>query len=163
MNINYDINIYSLHFNQVPEPSVSGEEVFAGKRVVVFGLPGAFTPTCSTKQVPGFDNLYNEILSKGVDEVYCTTVNDGFVMKSWFENLGVENVKYLADGSGHFARRLGMLVSKDNLGFGLRSWRYAAVINNGVIEDFLPEDGICDNCDTDPYEQSTPENLLSVL
>lgn len=163
MNINYDINMDSVYFNQTPEDSISGNEVFADKRVVVFGLPGAFTPTCSSKQVPGFNKLYNEILSKGIDEVYCTTVNDGFIMKAWFKFLGIENLKYLADGSGHFARRLGMLVSKENLGFGYRSWRYAAVINNGVIETFLPEDGICDNCDTDPYEHSTPENLLSQL
>jgi peroxiredoxin len=163
MNINYDINMNSLVFDNRPGPSIQGSGVFSGKRVVVFGLPGAFTPTCSSKQVPGFDSHYAQILTKGIDEVYCTSVNDGFVMAKWFQDLGVEHVKYLADGTGQFARRLGMLVTKDNLGFGYRSWRYAAVINDGVIETFLPEDGICDNCETDPYEESTPENLLSQL
>mgnify|MGYP001157275420 FL=1 len=163
MNINYDINMNTLTFDNKPDPAIQGSGVFSGKRVVVFGLPGAFTPTCSSQQVPGFEKHYAQILAKGIDEVYCTSVNDGFVMKSWFADLGIEHVKYLADGSGQFARRLGMLVYKDNLGFGVRSWRYAAVINDGVIEDFLPEDGICDNCETDPYEMSTPENLLTVL
>jgi peroxiredoxin len=84
-------------------------------------------------------------------------------MKAWFESQDVKNLKFLADGSGQFARRIGMLVHKDNLGFGVRSWRYAAIINDGVIEVFLPEQGICDNCDFDPYEESTPENLMSQL
>ena len=145
MNINYDINSPTLRFDNLPDGVLRAEDVFNDKRVVVFGLPGAFTPTCSSK------------------EVYCTSVNDGFTMKAWFEKLNVKNLKFLADGSGQFARRIGMLVHKDNLGFGVRSWRYAAVINNGVIEIFLPEDGICDNCDTDPYEQSTPENLINQL
>ena len=133
MNINYDINMNSLVFDNRPGPPIQGSGIFTGKRVVVFGLPGAFTPTCSSKQVPGFDSHYAQILTKGIDEVYCTSVNDGFVMAKWFQDLGVEHVKYLADGTGQFARRLGMLVTKDNLGFGYRSWRYAAVINDGVV------------------------------
>ena len=133
MNINYDINMNSLVFDNRPGPPIQGSGIFTGKRVVVFGLPGAFTPTCSSKQVPGFDSHYAQILTKGIDEVYCTSVNDGFVMAKWFQDLGVEHVKYLADGTGQFARRLGMLVTKDNLGFGYRSWRYAAVINDGVM------------------------------
>ena len=153
MNINYDIN---------PDTLLIGKH-FHDKRVVVFGLPGAFTPTCSTKQLPGYEEHYSIILDKGIDEVYCTSVNDRFIMDAWFKEQGIENVKILDDGTGQFARRMGMLVTKDNLGFGLRSWRYAAVINNGVIEVFLPEDGICDECAIDPYEQSTPENLLTQL
>ena len=163
MNINYDINSPTLRFDNLPDGVLRAEDVFNGKRVVVFGLPGAFTPTCSSKQVPGFDAVYDELLANDIDEVYCTSVNDGFTMKAWFEKLNVKNLKFLADGSGQFARRIGMLVHKDNLGFGVRSWRDAAVINDGVIEIFLPEDGICDNCDTDPYEQSTPENLINQL
>ena len=163
MNIKYEINSPTLKFDNLPDAVLRAEDVFNDKRVVVSGLPGAFTPTCSSKQVPGFDAVYDELLANDIDEVYCTSVNDGFTMKAWFEKLNVKNLKFLADGSGQFARRIGMLVHKDNLGFGVRSWRYAAVINNGVIEIFLPEDGICDNCDTDPYEQSTPENLISQL
>ena len=163
MNINYDITTPTLRFDNLPDCVLRAEDVFNGKRVVVFGLPGAFTPTCSTKQVPGFDAIYDDLLAQGIDEVYCTSVNDGFTMKAWFESQGVKNLKFLADGSGQFARRIGMLVHKDNLGFGVRSWRYAAIINDGVIEVFLPEQGICDNCDFDPYEESTPENLMSQL
>ena len=163
MNINYDITTPTLRFDNLPDSVLRAEDVFNGKRVVVFGLPGAFTPTCSTKQVPGFDAIYDDLLAQGIDEVYCTSVNDGFTMKAWFESQDVKNLKFLADGSGQFARRIGMLVHKDNLGFGVRSWRYAAIINDGVIEVFLPEQGICDNCDFDPYEESTPENLMSQL
>ena len=163
MNINYDIYTPTLRFDNLPDGVLRAEDVFNGKRVVVFGLPVAFTPTCSTKQVPGFDAIYDDLLAQGIDEVYCTSVNDGFTMKAWFESQDVKNLKFLADGSGQFARRIGMLVHKDNLGFGVRSWRYAAVINDGVIEVFLPEEGICDNCDFDPYQESTPENLMSQL
>ena len=163
MNINYDIYTPTLRFDNLPDGVLRAEDVFNGKRVVVFGLPGAFTPTCSTKQVPGFDAIYDDLLAQGIDEVYCTSVNDGFTMKAWFESQGVKNLKFLADGSGQFARRIGMLVHKDNLGFSVRSWRYAAVINDGVLEVFLPEEGICDNCDFDPYQESTPENLMSQL
>ena len=163
MNINYDITMDTLNFDNLPDPILTGNDVFSEQRVLVFGLPGAFTPTCSTQQVPGYSDQYDEILAKGIDEVYCTSVNDGFVMKAWFENFDNCQVKYLADGNGQFARRMGMLVDKNNLGFGTRSWRYAAVINNGVIEIFLPEIGMCDDCTTDPYEESTPENLISQL
>lgn len=155
--------IDTLEFKNLPEDVVSGFDIFDTRRVVVFGLPGAFTPTCSTKQVPGFDERYQEILGLGIDEVYVVSVNDGFVMKAWMEQLGVENLKYLADGSGDFTRRMGMLVKKDNLGFGERSWRYAAVIEDGMVEYLLEEDGICNNCETDPYENSTPEEIIKYL
>lgn len=155
--------INTLEFKNLPEDVVSGFDIFDTRRVVVFGLPGAFTPTCSTKQVPGFDERYQEILELGIDEVYVVSVNDGFVMKAWMEQLGVKNLKYLADGSGDFTRRMGMLVKKDNLGFGERSWRYAAVIEDGMVEYLLEEDGICNNCETDPYENSTPEEIIKYL
>lgn len=155
--------IDTLEFKNLPEDVVSGFDIFDTRRVVVFGLPGAFTPTCSTKQVPGFDERYQEILELGIDEVYVVSVNDGFVMKAWMEQLGVENLKYLADGSGDFTRRMGMLVKKDNLGFGERSWRYAAVIEDGMVEYLLEEEGICNNCETDPYENSTPEEIIKYL
>ena len=155
--------IDTLEFKNLPEDVVSGFDIFDTRRVVVFGLPGAFTPTCSTKQVPGFDERYQERLELGIDEVYVVSVNDGFVMKAWMEQLGVENLKYLADGSGDFTRRMGMLVKKDNLGFGERSWRYAAVIEDGMVEYLLEEEGICNNCETDPYENSTPEEIIKYL
>lgn len=157
------MNLKGLTFKNLPDATLTGEEVFGGKRVVVFGLPGAFTPTCSSKQLPGFDEYYNDILGHDVDEIYCVSVNDGFVMKSWFTSLGIERVKYLADGNGEFTRRMGMLVEKNNLGFGLRSWRYAAVINDGVVEKLMAEDNISDNHETDPYENSTPMEVLEYL
>lgn len=138
-------------------------EQFAGKRVIVFGLPGAFTPTCSTQQLPGFDEKFEEFREKGIDEIYCVSVNDTFVMNSWFESLGIKNVYPLPDGNGEFTHLIGAECSKSNLGFGYRSWRYAVVVNDGVIEKAFIEDGYQDNAESDPYEISTPENLLENL
>lgn len=120
-------------------------DYFKGKRVVLFSLPGAFTPTCSTYQLPGFEDGFDAFRSKGVDDIYCLSVNDAFVMNQWAKAQGIKNVKVIPDGSGEFTRRMGMLVCKDNLGFGMRSWRYAAVINDGVIEAWFEEPGLCDN------------------
>lgn len=139
------------------------QQQFAGKRVVVFGLPGAFTPTCSTQQLPGFDENFEKFQEKGIDEIYCVSVNDTFVMNSWFESLGIKNVYPLPDGNGEFTHLIGAECSKSNLGFGYRSWRYAAVVNDGVIEKIFIEDGYTDNAESDPYEVSTPENVLENL
>ena len=122
--------------------NVTTDDYFANKRVVLFSLPGAFTPTCSSQQLPGFEKLVPEIKLLGIDEVYCVSVNDSFVMNAWGKQLGVENVKLIPDGSGNFTRFLGMLIGKNHLGFGNRSWRYMAVINNGVIEQWWQEPGI---------------------
>ncbi|WP_295614150.1 peroxiredoxin, partial [Chamaesiphon sp. GL140_3_metabinner_50] len=126
------------------------QDIFAGKRVVVFSLPGAFTPTCSTTHLPGYDAAYEEIKSLGVDEVYCVSVNDAFVMFQWGKNMEVKNVKLLPDGNGEFSRKIGMLVDKANLGFGMRSWRYSMVVNDGKVEQVFVEAGYSDNCETDP-------------
>ena len=132
------------------------------KRIVAFSLPGAFTPTCSNEQCPGFERLYDEIKgSGGVDEVYCIAVNDAFVMYQWSLKLGLKNIKMLPDGSGRFTRLMGMLVDKDALGFGFRSWRYAMVVDSGVVTAWFEEPGINDEgADEDPYVESTPENIL---
>lgn len=143
---------------------VATHELFAGKRVVVFGLPGAFTPTCSSKQCPGYEEHYDAMQAEGVDEVYCISVNDAFVMFQWGKNMGLEKVKLLPDGNGDFTRRLGMLIDKRHVGFGSRSWRYAAVVDDGKIAAWFEEPGINDaGEDTDPYEQSTPENVYAWL
>ena len=139
------------------------QQQFAGKRVIVFGLPGAFTPTCSTQQLPGFDENFEKFQEKGIDEIYCVSVNDTFVMNSWFESLGIKNVYPLPDGNGEFTHLIGAECSKSNLGFGYRSWRYAAVVNDGVIEKIFIEDGYTDNAESDPYEVSTPETVLETL
>ena len=138
-------------------------DYFEGKRVILFALPGAFTPTCSTYQLPDFERLRNDFTEKGIDEIYCLSVNDAFVMNAWGKQQGLEKVKLIPDGSGEFTRKMGMLVCKDNLGFGMRSWRYAAIVNDGVIETWLEEPGFSDNCEIDPYGQSSPQNVLDEL
>ena len=136
-------------------------EQFAGKRVVIFALPGAYTPTCSSFQLPGFETMFSQFQEKGGDEVYCLSVNDSFVMNSWFEAQGVQNVRPLPDGNGEFTELVGASVKKANLGFGVRSWRYAMVVNDNVVEHVFAEEGFGDNIDTDPYEVSAPENVLA--
>lgn len=144
------------------EDKTSGD-YFGGKRVVLFSLPGAFTPTCSTFQLPDFEKMYEEFKAEGVDEIYCISVNDAFVMNAWGKSQNLDHVKLIPDGSGEFTRKMGMLVSKDNLGFGMRSWRYAAVINDGIVEQWFEEEGYSDNCDSDPYGVSSPQNILEKL
>ena len=139
------------------------EDYFAGKRVVLFSLPGAFTPTCSTYQVPGFEENYDLIRSLGIDEVYVISVNDAFVMRKWMIDQNVQKLKFIPDGNGAFTDGIGMLVDKSNLGFGKRSWRYAAVIDNMVIERWFIEPGMMDLCATDPYGVSSPETVIEYL
>lgn len=134
---------------------------FENKRVVLFALPGAYTPTCSNKQLPGFDENFSAFQEKGIDEVYCLSVNDSFVMNAWFDSLGIKNVRPLPDGNGEFTELVGASCGKANLGFGIRSWRYAMVINNNVVESIFTEEGFADNIETDPYTVSTPENVLA--
>lgn len=138
-------------------------DYFAGKRVVVFSLPGAFTPTCSTYQLPGFEKGYQDFAAHGIDAIYCMSVNDAFVMNAWARQQELENVQVIPDGSAQFTRLMGMLVSKDNLGFGDRSWRYAMVVNDGVIEAWFEEPGREDNCGSDPYGETSPESVLNYL
>ena len=140
------------------------EDYFDNKRVVLFSLPGAFTPTCSSKQLPGFEKEYNTIKNLGIDEVYCVSVNDSYVMNAWAEHMRIKHVKMIPDGSGNFTRFMGMLVGKNHLGFGMRSWRYMCVINNGVVEKWWQEPGINnEGLDDDPYIESTPNNMLEYL
>ncbi len=142
---------------------VTTKEVFAGKRVIIFSLPGAFTPTCSSTHLPGYEAAYDQLKALGIDEVYCMSVNDAFVMYQWGLKLGAKNVKLLPDGNGEFTRKMGMLVDKSNLGFGLRSWRYSMVVNDGKIEKAFVEDGYSDVCDTDPFEVSDVNTMLAYL
>lgn len=141
----------------------STDQYFTGRRVVVFALPGAFTPTCSTYQLPGFEESYDEILSLGIDEVYCVSVNDSFVMNAWFKDLGIEKVKAIPDGNAAFTEIMGTKVLKTNLGFGYRSWRYAVVLNNNTVEKLFVEPGLSNNVSDDPYGASSPESVLEYL
>ena len=144
----------------VTKPSL---DLFTDKRVVIFSLPGAFTPTCSAYQLPGFEEKYDEFTSLGIDAIYCLSVNDGFVMNAWAKDQGIEKVQLVPDGNAYFTRSMGYLVRKSNLGFGERSWRYAAVVNDGIIEKLFLEEGMRDNADSDPYKESTPEAVLEYV
>lgn len=142
---------------------VTTAELFGGKRVVVFSLPGAFTPTCSSTHLPRYEELYDEILAQGVDSVICISVNDAFVMFQWGKQQGAEKVFLLPDGNGEFTRKMGMLVEKTNLGFGMRSWRYSMVVSDGAIEKMFVEPEYGDNCPTDPFEVSDADTMLAYL
>ncbi len=142
---------------------VTSDDIFTGKKVVVFALPGAFTPTCSSSHLPGYEAHYQEMRDLGVDEVYCLSVNDAFTMYQWGVHQGVKNVKLLPDGSGDFSRLMGMLVRKDNLGFGDRSWRYSMLVDDGKITKLFSEDGKQDNCPSDPFEVSDANTMLAHL
>jgi len=136
-------------------------DIFPAGKQLVFSLPGAFTPTCSSKQLPNFERLYEEFKSKGIDEIYCLSVNDSFVMNAWFDSLKITNVKAIPDGNGHFTRRMGMLINKTHLGFGMRAWRYAFVVEDGQIIKWFEEEGINDQGkDEDPFVATDPENIL---
>jgi peroxiredoxin len=139
-------------------------ELFSGKRVVVFSLPGAFTPTCTTEQCPAYERAYEELRALGIDEIYCISVNDAFVMYQWARHLSIAKLKLIPDGSGAFTRRMGMLVNKEHLGFGYRSWRYSMLVTDGIIQQLFEEPGINDNgADEDPYTVSSPEHMIAYL
>ena len=139
---------------------VTTKQLFAKKDVVVFSLPGAFTPTCSTFQVPNFEKLHAYFKGYGVEEIYCISVNDAFVMNVWAKQQAVSRIKMLPDGNGEFTRKMGMLVDKSNLGFGMRSWRYAFYAKDRQIIKMWAEPGLSDNADSDPYGVTSPESLL---
>ena len=141
----------------------STEDYFKNKKSILFSLPGAFTPTCSTFQLPDFDKLYDDFKEIGIDEIYCISVNDSFVMNAWAKHHKIDKVKVIPDGNGEFTRKMGMLVEKNNLGFGNRSWRYAALIDNCKIIESFVEPGFEDNCEEDPYEMSSPQIILEYL
>lgn len=136
------------------------EDLFGGKRVIVFSLPGAYTPTCSTYQLPGFEELYDEICERyNVDEIYVSSVNDGFVMNAWADYLGIKNVKVIPDGNGELADSLGMFIDMSAVGFGKRSRRFAAIIEDGtVVKGFIEPEAT--QKDPDPYGETAPENII---
>lgn len=142
---------------------VNTSDLFAGKKAVLFGLPGAFTPTCDSKHLPGYEEMYEQFKEAGIDEIYCVSVNDAFVMNQWGKKLGVSKVKLLPDGSGDFTRELGALVKKHNLGFGERSWRYSAYVEDGVIKKAFIEPGFSHDCPDDPFEVSDATTMLNYL
>ena len=142
---------------------LTSDDVFKGKRVVLFALPGAFTPTCSTSHLPRYEELYDDFAALGVDEVVCLSVNDAFVMHQWGKSQNAEKVFLLPDGNGEFTRKMGMLVDKQNLGFGMRSWRYAMVVHDGEIEKMFVEEGFGDDHPADPFAVSDADTVLDYL
>lgn len=142
---------------------VNSKEIFGGKKIVLFGLPGAFTPTCSSTHAPGYEKAYEEFKQLGVDDVICLSVNDAFVMFQWAKNLNITHVRMLPDGNGEFTRKMGMLVKKNNLGFGDRSWRYSMYVEDGIIKKMFIEPGFSDDCATDPFEVSDAQTMLDYL
>lgn len=142
---------------------LTSDDVFKGKNVVLFSLPGAFTPTCSTSHLPRYEELYEEFKAQGVDVVVCLSVNDAFVMYQWGKSQNAKNVFLLPDGNGEFTRKMGMLVEKSNLGFGPRSWRYSMYVEDGEIKQLFQEEGFEDNCPTDPFEVSDADTMLNYL
>lgn len=141
---------------------IKTSDIFNGKRVVIFSLPGAFTPTCSTYQVPGFEELYDDIRNCDVDDVYVVSVNDTFVMRKWMIDQNIKNIKFIPDGNGEFTEGMRMLNDMSVVGFGKRSKRYAMVVKNGVIEKmFVEPDSTPD--DPDPYGVSSPETVFEYL
>ncbi len=142
---------------------VSTDDIFKNKKIVILALPGAFTPTCSSTHLPGFDKKYQQIINQGVNEVYCLSVNDAFSMFQWSKHLGIENVKMLPDGNADFTRGMGMLVKKENLGFGDRSWRYSMVVDDNKIVKVFSEPGKADNHEDDPFTVSDADTMLDFL
>ncbi len=138
---------------------VSTRELFAGKKVVVFALPGAFTPTCSSLHVPRYDELQPELAKLGVDSIVCVSVNDAFVMDEWAKQQHADRITFVPDGNGELTEKLGMLVDKKNLGFGKRSWRYSMLVNDGKIEKMFIEP----EQEGDPFEVSDADTMLRYL
>ena len=138
---------------------VKTSDVFAGKKVVVFALPGAFTPTCSSAHVPRYNELLPAFKAKGIDSIVCVSVNDAFVMSEWAANQHAKDIVFLPDGNGEFSEKMGMLVDKSSLGFGKRSWRYSMLVDDGVIKKMFIEP----EKDGDPFEVSDADTMLKFV
>lgn len=135
------------------------DDYFKGKKVVLFALPGAYTPTCSSTHLPRYNELYETFMQNGIDDVICLSVNDTFVMNEWQMDQGAENITMLPDGNGEFSEKLGFLVDKGAIGFGKRTWRYSMLVNDGTIEKMFIEE----NVEGDPFGVSNAETMLEHL
>jgi len=138
---------------------ISSSEIFKNRTVVVFSLPGAFTPTCSSSHVPQYNKLAPSFFENGVDEIMCISVNDAFVMNAWQKDQNAENIVFLPDGNGEFTKAMSMLVDKESLGFGKRSWRYSMLVKNGTIKKMFIEADV----EGDPFEVSDADTMLSYI
>jgi len=138
---------------------VSTREIFDGRTVIVFALPGAYTPTCSSTHLPRYNELFPTFRENGVDEIVCLSVNDAFVMSEWQKDQNAPNIRFIPDGNGEFSSKMGLLVDKSNLGFGKRSWRYSMLVRDGVIEKMFIEP----EKDGDPFEVSDADTMLEYV
>jgi len=138
---------------------VTTDELFSQKTVIVFELPGAFTPTCSNSHVPGYNDLAPVFKENGVDDIICISVNDAFVMNEWAKDQEADNLILIPDGNGEFTEKMGMLVDKTDLGFGKRSWRYSMLVKDGIIEKMFIEPEVAG----DPFEVSDAETMLKYI
>ncbi|MBW4539606.1 MAG: glutathione peroxidase [Myxacorys chilensis ATA2-1-KO14] len=138
---------------------ITTDDIFAGKTVVVFALPGAFTPTCSSTHVPGYNDLAKVFKGNGVDEIVCISVNDTFVMNEWAKDQRADHIRLLPDGNGDFTEGMGMLVDKTDLGFGKRSWRYSMLVKDGTIEKMFIEP----DEPGDPFKVSDADTMLNYI
>jgi thioredoxin-dependent peroxiredoxin len=143
--------------------TVNTNNLFKNKKIVVFSLPGAFTPTCSSKHLPDFEKRYSDLKKRNIDDVYCLSVNDAFVMHNWKQKQKIKNIKIIPDGNGDFTRKMGALVKKNNLGFGDRSWRYSMLVDNGRIVKIFSEPNMSNNHETDPFSVSSVHNMINYI
>lgn len=142
---------------------VTTADVFAGKRIVLFAVPGAFTPACSESHLPGFEAAYDDIIALGVDQVICLAVNDAFIMHQWARSQNIAKVRMLPDGNGEFTRKMGMLVDRSSTGMGLRSWRYTMLVEDGLIVQLFAEPDLRDNPPGVPVTVSDAQTMLDFL
>lgn len=143
--------------------TIASSDLFFKQKVVLFALPGAFTPACSESHLPGYERLHDEFMALGIDSVICLSVNDAFVMYSWAKSQSIKKVFMLPDGNGEFTRKMGMLVERTAQGMGMRSWRYSMYVHNGIIKKMFVEQGFEDNPSGVPADLSSAERMLEYL
>ena len=143
--------------------ALSSADIFAGQRVVLFALPGAFTPACSESHLPGYERLHDDLTAAGVNRVACLSVNDAFVMNQWAKAQGISKVLMLPDGNAEFTRKMGMLVERTGQGMGLRSWRYSMLVEDRTIVKLFAEPDFTDNPPGVPVQVSDAETMLEYL
>ncbi|SBS80120.1 1-cys peroxiredoxin, putative (AOP) [Plasmodium ovale curtisi] len=144
--------------------SVDTHELFKNKRILLISLPGAFTPTCTSKMIPQYEKEYDYFVKKNnIDDIYCITNNDIFVLKSWFKYMNITKIKYISDGNSSFTESMNMLVDKSNFFMGMRPWRYVAIVENNILTKMFQEKDKQHNIQTDPYNISSPDYVKEFL
>lgn len=165
--VNFKTRVRDIKLKNKKNPykwkTLKSNKLFKNKKCVVFSLPGAFTPTCSNHQLPDYDKYYKKLKKKGIDDVYCLSVNDSFVMNNWKKSKKIKHIKMLPDGNAEFTKKMGALVKKKNLGFGNRSWRYSMLIDNGKIVKIFSEPNMSNNHQTDPFSKSDVHTMMKFL